>query len=281
MHRPSPHPADALRARTGLFAAMAEAAGAATLPPFRRPQAIDNKKAHLGAFDPVTEADRACERALRALIEAAFPDDGIVGEEYGTVRADADHVWIIDPIDGTRAYVAGMPLWGTLVGILHRDRPVAGFALQPFIGERFEAGPDGPAWHRGDASHPLAARPCPALAGATLMTTTPALFDAAERPAYDAVEGACRAVRYGTDWYAYALVAAGCADIVVESGLAVYDILPLVPLIEGAGGAVTDWSGAPLSLARGFAGQVLAVGDRALLPQVLPLLAPGVRAATG
>ena len=278
MQTPNP---EALAARTALFDAMVQRASATTVPLFRSRLAVDDKGASTGRFDPVTEADRACERALRSLIESAFPDDGILGEEYGGQRLDAPFCWIIDPVDGTRAFVAGMPLWGTLVGVLHRGRPVAGLAAQPFIGERFVSTVGGPRWQWRAEDRPLATRSCTALAEAQLMTTTPALFDARERPAYDAVERACRAVRYGTDWYAYALIAAGCVDVVVESGLAAYDILPLVPLIEAAGGHVTDWSGAPLSLGESFTGQVLALGDPALGEQVLPLLAPAARAATG
>ncbi|MBV6656385.1 MAG: histidinol-phosphatase [Devosiaceae bacterium] len=264
-----------MAARTALFQAIREAADTNTLPLFRARPDVENK-APDGAFDPVTEADRACERAIRALIEASFPDDGIIGEEYGTVRPEAAFQWIIDPIDGTRAYVSGVPLWGTLVGLLHNGRPCAGMGYQPYIGEAFvNAGSSAMHLHRG-TEKPLSTRPCTELSAATLFTTTPALFGREERPCYDAVEKAARANRYGADWYGYALVASGTTDIVIETGLAVYDILPLVPIIEGAGGLVCNWRGAPLT-PEGFTGQVLALGDAALKPALLDALAPAAR----
>ena len=269
----------AIAARTALFPAMRAIAQRETLPYFRTAMAIDNKQADIGAYDPVTAADRNCESALRALIEENFPQDGIFGEEFGNVRLDAPFVWVIDPIDGTRAFVAGMPLWGMLVGLTHQGKPVAGLAYQPFIDEAFAAPGDGSAiWSKGEETQAMATRTATSLETAMLMTTTPALFDAEERAVYDRLEASVRNVRYGGDWYGYALVAAGTNDIVVESGLSPYDILALVPIIEAAGGAVTDWRGVPLAaLSSSFTGQVLAVGDKALIAPVSAILAPAAR----
>lgn len=213
------------------------------------------------------------------MIEEHFPEDGIFGEEYGSVRLDAPFIWVIDPIDGTRAFVAGVPLWGMLVGLMHEGSPVAGIAHQPFIDEAFSAVGNGSAtWSKAGDSRPMATRKADSLASAALMTTTPALFNAEERIAYDRLEAKARNVRYGTDWYGYALIACGTADIVVESGLSPYDIRPLVPIIEAAGGAVTDWRGAPLTdVNTASSGQVLAVGDRSLLDEATNILASAAR----
>ena len=220
---------------------LAAGAAAETLPRFRRNGAVTNKLD--GGFDPVTEADHAAEKAIRALIGEAFPDHGIVGEEFGTEGEDRRHVWVIDPIDGTRAFISGLPLWGTLVGLIEDGRAVAGMMSQPFTGERFYAsgGKGGREDPHGAAA--LATRPTVSLGEALMCTTTPALFEGAKRQAYDRVERAVRLARYGTDCYGYAMLAAGQVDLVVESGLQPYDIVALVPLIEAAGGVVTDWSG--------------------------------------
>jgi myo-inositol-1(or 4)-monophosphatase len=265
--------------RAALFAQMQQISVSETVPLFRNGVDVDNKNAPGEGFDPVTEADRNCERGLRALIETYFPEDGIIGEEFGRVRDEADYLWIIDPIDGTRAFIAGVPLWGTLVGVLHHGKPVATFACQPFIGEAFTAINVGDTattnWSKGAESRALTTRPCPDLAAATLMTTTPDLFSAEELACYRKVESKVRTVRYGTDWYGYGLVASGTCDMIVESGLSSYDILPLVAMIEAAGGAVTDWRGAPLASGRTFTtGQVLAVGDASMLPPLIDLMSP-------
>lgn len=220
---------------------LAAGAAAETLPRFRQNGSISNKL-H-GGFDPVTEADHEAERAIRALIGEAFPDHGIVGEEFGTEGADRRHVWVIDPIDGTRSFISGLPLWGTLVGLLEDGRAVAGMMSQPFTGELFHA-----SGRKGRREDPhgealLATRPTVSLGDALLCTTTPSLFEGSKRHAYDRVEHAVRLARYGTDCYGYAMLAAGQVDLVVESGLQPYDIVALVPLIEAAGGVVTTWTG--------------------------------------
>lgn len=279
----NPLPSGPLADRAALFTQMQQISVDETVPLFRVGVGVENKNAPGQDYDPVTAADRNCEQALRALIEAHFPADGIIGEEFGTVRVDADYIWVIDPIDGTRAFVAGVPLWGTLVGILHQDKPVATFACQPFIGEAFSAINAGKTrtatWSKGkgkgEEKRALKTRPCADFATATLMTTTPALFSAQELACYNQVEDQVRAVRYGADWYAYALVASGTCDMVIESGLSSYDILPLVAMIEAAGGAVTDWRGELLASGQTFTkGQVLAVGDAGMLPQLVELMGP-------
>jgi histidinol phosphatase-like enzyme (inositol monophosphatase family) len=228
------------------FRRVAAAASGETLPRFRRFGDIANKLE--GGFDPVTEADREAEQAVRALIRSEFPGQGILGEEFGAENASSDHVWVIDPIDGTRSYISGIPLWGTLVGLTHKGDAVAGMMAQPFVGELFYAA-GGEAWYEGPngatGRQRLATRRTASLAEATLCTTTPALFQGDRRVAYDRLEKAVRLPRYGTDCYAYAMLAAGNVDLVVEVGLQPYDIVALIPIIEAAGGMVTEWSGGP------------------------------------
>lgn len=249
------------------FARLADAAGAAILPHFRTPFAVENKRQ--GGFDPVTVADRAAETAMRDLIRATYPDDGIVGEEFGGERLEADRVWVLDPIDGTRAFIAGVPVWGVLAGLLVGARPAFGMMAQPFTGERF-TGDGSAAWYSGPGGpRDLRTRPCASLADAILFTTTPALFQGDDLAAYRRVEGAVRLVRYGCDCYAYCMLAAGFVDLVIEADLQPHDIVPLIPVIEGAGGRVTDWEGR--SPARG--GRVVASGDAALHETALRLLA--------
>ncbi|MFK7792711.1 MAG: inositol monophosphatase family protein [Devosiaceae bacterium] len=267
---------DETSARAALFEPIKAIAREVTLPAFRADIAVENKLAGEDGFDPVTAADMGCEEAIRALIETHFPQDGIFGEEFSNVRLDAPFIWVIDPIDGTRAFVSGVPLWGTLVGLTHTGLPVAGLGYQPFIGEAFSAVQHkGAHWRKGEATKTLRTRPCHTMGGATLMTTTPALFNAQERTVYDMLEQQVRSVRYGTDWYSYALIAAGTVDIVVESGLSPYDILALIPIVEAAGGSIVDWRGKPITnITDSFSGQVIAVGDPSLLPSVTAILAP-------
>jgi myo-inositol-1(or 4)-monophosphatase len=205
---------------------------------------------------------------MRALIGSTYPAHGIVGEELGAERADAESVWVLDPIDGTRAFISGLPVWGTLIGLLQAGRPALGMMAQPFTGERF-AGDGREAWYTGPGGpRPLATRRCDSLASAVLFTTTPAIFRPVERAAYDRVEAAVRMARYGCDCYAYCMLAAGFVDIVVEAGLQAYDIVALIPVIEGAGGRVTNWQGG--SAAAG--GQVAVTGDPRLHDALLDLL---------
>ena len=315
---------------------LAEAASGAIMPHFRQGFAIDNK--WKAGFDPVTIADKNGETAMRALINETYPDHGILGEEHGPENLDAEHVWVLDPIDGTRAFITGLPTWGTLIGLRTNGVPSLGMMVQPYIGERFggdgkTAWYDGPlgarqlktrpcekledatiftttpalfkngerqafdqieaavqlsryglrtngvpslgmmvqpyigerfggdgktAWYDGPlGARQLKTRPCEKLEDATIFTTTPALFKNGERQAFDQIEAAVQLSRYGTDCYAYCMVAAGHGDAVIESGLQAYDIVALVPIIEGAGGVVTTWTGG--SPADG--GQIVASGD--------------------
>jgi len=220
---------------------LAAAAAAETLPRFRAQGAVSNKEAT--GFDPVTEADREAERALREIINREFPDHGILGEEHGTENAGSRHVWVIDPIDGTRAFISGLPVWGTLVGLTVDGDAVAGMMSQPFTGELFYADGNGSYYEGPGGPKALATRTTAELADATLFTTTPSLFKGRMRELYDRLEGAVRLPRYGTDCYAFAMVAAGHADIAVDAGLQAYDIVALIPLIEQAGGVVTTWTG--------------------------------------
>jgi myo-inositol-1(or 4)-monophosphatase len=244
-----------LEALTAFLDRLADAAAAAIMPHFRVATAVENKKD--GAFDPVTIADRNAEAAMRRLINQTWPDHGIIGEEYGSEREGADHVWVLDPIDGTRSFISGIPLWGVLIGLLTEGRPAIGMMAQPFTGERF-AGDGRRAWYSGPSGRSdLKARPCSALGDAVLFTTTPFLFRDGERDAYQRVEKAVRMARYGTDCYGYCMVASGHADLVVEAGLQPYDVAALIPIVEGAGGRMTAWDGG--SAARG--GRVIAAGD--------------------
>ena len=248
------------------FDRLAEAAAAETLPRFRTGTSVVNKEA--GGFDPVTEGDRAAEAAIRALIEERFPEHGILGEEFGTVGADREFVWVIDPIDGTRAFISGLPVWGTLIGLYRNGRAVMGVMDQPFTGERyfadgteaFYAGPGGPSR--------LATRACGGLTEATLFTTSPHLYQGAVKDRFEAVQSKVRLARYGCDCYAFALLAAGHIDLVLECGLKPYDIGALIPIIEQAGGIVTDWNGGRAEMG----GEVLAAGSAALHAEALALL---------
>lgn len=220
---------------------VAAAAAAETLPRFRASGTVSNKLA--GGFDPVTEADREAERAIRATIGAEYPDHGILGEEHGSENLDNRHVWIIDPIDGTRAYISGVPVWGTLVGLTEDGVAIAGMMSQPFTGELYYANDTGAFYEGPGGARALNASRTTALADAVLFTTTPALFTGAARQRYDALEARVRLARYGADCYAFAMVAAGNIDIAVDAGLQSYDIAALVPIIEKAGGIVTTFEG--------------------------------------
>ncbi len=225
---------------------IAEAAAAETLPRFRSQATVANKLA--GGFDPVTEADQEAERAIRALISSEFPNHGILGEEHGSENVTSRHVWVIDPIDGTRAFISGLPTWGTLVGLTEDGEAVAGMMSQPFTGELFYANASGAYYEGPGGPRRLKTRDTTRIGDATLFTTTPALFNGAARERYDRFENEVRLARYGTDCYAFAMLAAGNVDIVADPGLKPYDIVALIPLIEKAGGVVTTFEGGPAEL---------------------------------
>ena len=224
--------------------ALADAAGAAIRPYFRRRYKIDNKHGD-GGFDPVTDADRKAERVMRRLIAERHPDHGIVGEEYANTKASSAFRWVLDPIDGTRAFMSGFPLWGTLIGLLDGDSPVIGMMDQPVIGERYWSDGKKTFMRAADGKpRALKTRTTTKLDEAILVTTSPDLFSgASERAAFERVKAAVRMTRFGGDCYGYAMVAAGQIDCVVEAGLKAVDIVALIPIIESAGGCVTTWDG--------------------------------------
>lgn len=246
---------------------LCDAAAAQTLPLFRSGLAIDNKEA--AGFDPVTQADRAAEAAIRALIIERYPQHGIIGEEEDSIRPDAEYCWIIDPIDGTRSFICGLPSWGTLIGLQHRGRPVAGVMSQPYTGEHFIGHSGGAFLVRNGSRLPISTRSTARLADALMMTTTPFLFDEGDIDRYRAVEASCRLTRYGYDCYAYAMVASGQIDLVVESSLKSYDIAPLIPVIEAAGGIVTTWDGGDAR----DGGRILAAANARIHSEAMRLLA--------
>lgn len=251
---------------TAFFDAIAEAAAAETLPRFRMPVAIDNKQA--SGFDPVTEADRAAEKAIRKLISERYPEHGILGEEHGDVGLDRDYVWVIDPIDGTRAFISGLPVWGTLVGLYHKGKAVMGMMDQPFTGERFIAVPGQASVTRNGDTTRLSTRKGISLEQAIMMTTSPNIFSAELEPSYKRVEASVQLARYGCDCYAYAMVASGHIDLVVEADLKPYDVGGLIPLVEQAGGVMTTWTGDSAEMG----GTIVASGSAALHEEVLKLL---------
>ncbi|WP_377296659.1 histidinol-phosphatase [Rhizobium sp. SGZ-381] len=248
------------------FDALADAARQQTLPRFRTGTLVANKLA--GGFDPVTEADRAAETAIRDLVTARFPDHGILGEEHESIGLDREHVWVIDPIDGTRAFISGLPSWGTLIGLYAGGRAVMGMMDQPFTGERYYA--DGTAaWYRGpDGERQIRTRDCGTLANATLFTTSPHIFEDDALARYKAVEDKVQLFRYGLDCYAYVLLAAGHVDLVIENNLKPYDVGALIPIIEQAGGIVTTWEGGRPEAG----GSIIAAGSRAVYDEAIAYL---------
>ena len=258
-------PAVGYREFEGLAHRLADAAGLVQRRYFRTPVAVDVK----ADSSPVTVADREAEAAMRELIRTAYPDHGILGEEHGRERLDAEFVWVLDPIDGTKSFITGRPLFGTLIALAHAGRPVLGIIDQSILAERWLGLAGEGAWWNG---RPARTRACAALADATMYCTSPRMFATpVERAGFAAVESAVRLPMYGGDCYAYGLLASGFADLVVEASLAPYDYMALVPIVEGAGGRITDWSGGPL----GFdsPGQAVAAGDQRLHVEALAKLA--------
>jgi inositol-phosphate phosphatase / L-galactose 1-phosphate phosphatase / histidinol-phosphatase len=247
---------------------LAEAAGAAIRPYYRAGFGLESK----ADATPVTLADRAAETAIRAILEVERPHDGIIGEEYGTVRESAKRQWVIDPIDGTTSFVAGRPIFGTLIALMDSGWPLLGIIDQPILGERW-CGAIGLPTLFNDA--PARTRRCAALGDAILATTGPSYFSAAECDHFMALarKTAHRRLIWGGDCYNYALLASGHIDIVVEAGLKLHDFAALIPVVENAGGMMCDWAGEPLSAASD--GRVIALGDPARLEEVIEALAGG------
>ena len=243
--------------------ALADAAGGVARRYFRQKIAVDTKP----DLTPVTVADREAEAAMRGLIAATFPAHGVIGEEAGRLRADAEFVWVLDPIDGTKNFISGIPLFGTLIGLAHRGRPVLGVIDQPVLRERWVGAAGQETTMNGSV---VRSRACTELAAATLYSTSPDMFAGADAARFQRLKQAVKLARFGADCYAYAQLATGFIDLVVECDLKPYDFCALVPVIEGAGGTVTDWDGRALDL--GSDGRVIACGDRRLLAATRSLL---------
>jgi histidinol phosphatase-like enzyme (inositol monophosphatase family) len=246
---------------------LADAARAAIMPHFRARLEIENKLT--AGFDPVTAADRASERAMRDILEVERPDDGVIGEEFGRTESGNGRTWVLDPIDGTRAFISGLPGWTVLIALAKQGAPRIGIIDQPFTGERFIGWPGEAAYEHHSERKRMTTRSVSSLSGATLMSTDPHLFAGAEAEAFEAVRQNVRLCRFGFDAYGYAMLALGGVDLVIESGLQIYDVHALIPVVEGAGGVVTNWRGG--SAADG--GQVLAAANRELHAAALAMLA--------
>ncbi|MEQ9261426.1 MAG: histidinol-phosphatase [Roseovarius sp.] len=250
--------------------AVADAARGAILPHFRK-AGLEAENKRVGGFDPVTQADRAAEEAMRQVLRIRRPQDAVLGEEFGHAAGQSGLTWVLDPIDGTRAFLSGTPTWGVLIAVSGEAGPLYGIIDQPYITERFEGG-FGRARMRGPhGEENLATRGARPLSEAILFTTFPEIGDAAERAAFEAVSAEVRLTRYGMDCYAYALLAAGQIDLVIEAGLQPYDIQAPLAVIEAAGGIVTDWQGGPAH----EGGRVLAAANRVQHQAALELLNKG------
>jgi myo-inositol-1(or 4)-monophosphatase len=251
---------------------LARAAGEAIRPFFRTTLALRDKSAGV-RFDPVTEADRAAETTMRHMIMETFPAHGIIGEEFPDHLPDAEYLWVLDPIDGTKSFISGLPTWGTLICLEHNGRPVFGMMHQPFTRERFAGDGARASWtglnpHGTELTHSMRTRPCASVAEAVTMTTSPRLMPPEDAARYARVEDAARMSRYGGDCYNYCMLAAGHVDLVIESGLKPYDIAALIPIVTGAGGIVTTWDGG--DAAEG--GQVIAAGDPRVHEEAMAML---------
>ncbi len=235
---------------------LADAAGEIARGYFRQAIEIERKEDE----SPVTIADREAEAAMRALIAERFPDHGVVGEEHGSERAGADYVWVLDPIDGTKRFISGHVQFGALIALLHQGTPILGVIDMPAMGERWIGASGRPTTHRDrDGTRPARVRSCATLAEATLFSTTPHMFPGADFDSFERVRKGVRQPMYGGECYAYGLLALGFVDLVIEATMGTYDYLPLVAVVEGAGGTITDWAGRPLTLESD--GRVLSAGD--------------------
>ena len=248
---------------------MADASGPVILDYFRTNPTVERKD----DASPVTRADREAEKALRQQLATEVPNHGIFGEEYGSERLDAEYVWVLDPIDGTRSFINGIPLFGTLIALTRNGAPVLGVIDHPALGERWLGVAGAPAlhWGRGDDGAPVGVRPCDGIDQALLCTTSPEMFSGDQIDRYRRVQAAVRYPRFGTDCYAYSMLASGQTDLVVEAGMQPYDYLALAAVVASAGGVITDWQGAPLTL--DSPGTVVAAGDTRVHAAALALLA--------
>ena len=246
---------------------LATVSGETIKPFFRSALGVENKS-RSGGFDPVTAADRAAEAAMRALIKRTFPEHGITGEEFGPDHADAEYVWVLDPIDGTKSFICGLPTWGTLIALTRNGEPIYGMMHQPFTAEHF-SGDGAAAQYRGPAGErSLRVRRCAALTDAIMLTTSPLLMNEADRNCFRRVEETVRLSRYGGDCYAYCVLAAGHVDLIIETELKPHDVMALIPIIEGAGGVITTWENDRAHKG----GRIVAAGDSRVHAQAMKLL---------
>ena len=247
--------------------ALADAARLATLLHFRADGlSADNKETD--RFDPVTVADRLSEQKMRDILAARRPDDGVLGEEFGTTAGTSGLTWVLDPIDGTRSYLSGTPTWGVLIAVSDENGPIYGLIDQPYIGERFTGGLGRAEMTGPQGRRTLKARGPRPLSDAILFTTFPEVGTPADGAAFNKVKAQARLTRYGTDCYAYALIAAGQIDLVIEAGLLAYNVQAPIAVIEAAGGIVTDWQGNPCTMG----GHVLAAANREIHAEAMALL---------
>ena len=242
---------------------LADASGAIARRYFRSGLGIEFKPDK----SPVTAADREAEAEIRKLIKAAHPEHGVIGEEHARDRAEAEFVWVLDPIDGTKSFITGRPTFGTLIALLHQGRPVLGVIDHPALGERWVGATGRPTTMNG---RPARTRACAELATAALSASSPHYFRDAAGPAFERVRAATRQTLYSGDCYAYGMIASGWSDVHVDAKMEMYDYLAAVPVIEGAGGVMSDWEGGPLTLESGD--RVIAVGDRRMHGPVMALL---------
>jgi histidinol phosphatase-like enzyme (inositol monophosphatase family) len=250
---------------------LADAAWSAIRPHFRALNAIDNKAGAGDSYDPVTEADRAAEQAMREILTKERPHQGITGEEFGETPSSSGWRWVLDPVDGTRAFVAGLPVWTTLISLVDPlGFPLIGVINQPVLGERYVGWPGGAALQTLAGTSPLRVSEIPALSEAVICTTDPFILTETELSAWGDLRKASRLARYGLDAYAYARLAGGTVHVVAETGLKSWDVAALIPVVTGAGGHATDWTGAPASLG----GQVLCTASDKVMEQALELVRP-------
>ena len=248
--------------------AMADAARAAIMPHFRAISDIENKQSG-GDFDPVTEADKSAERAMRDVLKLLRPQDAIIGEEYGRQNGTSGWTWVLDPIDGTRAFIAGLPVWTTLIGLVdHGGDAIVGIIDQPVLDERYVGSPDGAYLRSAGSDTALHVSECDDLRNAVISTTDPFILTPPEQGAWTHLRDTARIVRYGLDAYAYARLADGTIDLIAEAGLAPYDAAALIPVVRGAGGLACDWRGAPAKPG----GQLVCSASQEILDQALESL---------
>ncbi len=249
---------------------LADLSGELILRHFRRPIAVEDKGSAYG-FDPVTAADQGAERVISRYLQRHHPSHAIVGEEHGGREGDGTSRlrWVIDPIDGTKAFIMGSPLWGTLIGLLDGETPVLGLMNQPFTGERVWCSRTAAHWRTADGRTRRAkTRACPKLEHAILTSTSPNLIGERDRKKFFEIAARTRLTRYGGDCYGYCLLAGGHTDLVIETGLKPHDVVALIPIIERAGGRITTWEGEPAT----HGGRIVAAGDPELHAQVLKIL---------